>query len=342
MSDAADPPRSPGERRSVAVVHIAQRTVEQGGLELHRPFPTMQCDGIDPFLLLDELGPVDHAPGAAVGAPAHPHRGFELVSYVLAGPSVHDDSLGNRVELGPGDVQLLTAGSGVVHEESPSTALRRDGGRAHGFQIWVNLAAARKMVAPAYEHVPAARVPTLQPSPGVEVRVLVGALAGTEGAVTTSTPTLVAHVRMEPGATATLPVPARWSAAAYVFSGVCCRSVDGGVDAATEPAAGPAAEPAAGPAADAFGERRLLVFADDGDTVGFDVPSDAEDAAELLFIAGAPLREPVARSGPFVMNDRRELHDAEADFAAGRFGCLADAAETADAADSHGSPTNAP
>ena len=137
----------------------ARRTVEGGGFVVRRPFPTPEMAQFDPFLLLDEMGPVDYAPGKAVGAPDHPHRGFETVTYLLDGEFEHEDSAGNRGKLTPGDIQWMTAGRGVVHSEMPSKRVRDEGGRVHGFQIWVNLPARDKMTAPRYQDVLAAKLP---------------------------------------------------------------------------------------------------------------------------------------------------------------------------------------
>ena len=120
---------------------MAERHIEGGGFIVRRPFPTAGISLVDPFLLIDEMGPVDYAPGEAVGAPDHPHRGFETVTYMLEGEFEHEDSAGHRGALGPGDVQWMTAGAGIIHSEMPSREMRDHGGRVHGFQIWVNLPA---------------------------------------------------------------------------------------------------------------------------------------------------------------------------------------------------------
>jgi len=140
-------------------VTTAHRQLEGGGFPVRRPFPTTGLDQVDPFLLLDEMGPVDWRPGQAIGAPDHPHRGFETVTYVLAGEMEHADSAGHRGRLGPGDVQWMTAGSGVVHSEMPSPDLLAAGGRMHGFQVWVNLPAADKMIKPRYQEVSGEAIP---------------------------------------------------------------------------------------------------------------------------------------------------------------------------------------
>src|SRR6185369_12962283 len=134
-------------------------TYEGAGFLVRRPFPKASLSLVDPFLLLDEMGPMDLAPGEAKGAPDHPHRGFETVTYMLSGRMEHKDSQGNSGKLGPGDVQWMTAGAGVVHSEMPEDEFLRTGGRMHGFQIWVNLPAGQKMTQPRYQDVPSGQIP---------------------------------------------------------------------------------------------------------------------------------------------------------------------------------------
>src|SRR6185436_6130808 len=145
--------------RNIGRILDSTRTLEGGGFPVRRPFPSPEVLQIDPFLLLDEMGPVDYAPGAAIGAPDHPHRGFETVTYLLAGRMQHRDSHGSSGEIGPGDVQWMTAGAGVVHSEMPEPEFARRGGRMHGFQLWVNLPARAKMSPPRYQDLQAARIP---------------------------------------------------------------------------------------------------------------------------------------------------------------------------------------
>src|SRR3712207_6816599 len=140
--------------RPIERIVAAHRQREGGGFIVRRPFPTAGLRLADPFLLLDEMGPVEYAPGEAVGAPDHPHRGFETVTYMLEGAGEHEDSAGHRGTIGPGAVQWMTAGRGVVHAEMPARALRERGGRMHGFQLWVNLPARDKMTAPSYQEIP--------------------------------------------------------------------------------------------------------------------------------------------------------------------------------------------
>src|ERR1043165_4937329 len=144
--------------RAVAAVVDAVETLEGEGFHVRRPFPRRGLSFFDPFLLLDEMGPMDLAPGEAKGAPDHPHRGFETATYMLSGRMEHKDSQGKAGRLGPGDVQWMTAGAGVVHSEMPEREFARAGGRMHGFQLWVNLPRRDKMTRPRYQEIPAARI----------------------------------------------------------------------------------------------------------------------------------------------------------------------------------------
>src|SRR5476649_1736968 len=156
------------------VTHVVPtvRTLEGGGFSVRRPFPTEAIDHHDPFLLLDEMGPMDVRPGEAKGAPDHPHRGFETVTYLLSGEMEHRDSAGNVGRLTPGDVQWMTAGDGVVHSEMPSDAFQRTGGRMHGFHLWVNLPKRDKRMRPRYQDLKAAQIPQATSADGLaKVRV---------------------------------------------------------------------------------------------------------------------------------------------------------------------------
>lgn len=260
-----------------------------------RPFPTARLDQVDPFLLLDRMGPATHAPGEAKGAPDHPHRGFETVTYVLEGAVEHEDSQGNRGRIGPGDVQWMTAGSGVIHSELPSEELRRNGGRMHGFQLWVNLPRRDKMMKPRYQELRASEIPTAtSPDGKVSVTVIAGESLGTKASIDTRTPIMYLHVRLEPGARFTQAVPETYNAFAFVIRGEA-----------------------------SFGDR----VARENDAAIFDRNGDevtvaSGKGAELLLIGGVPLDEPVARYGPFVMNTPGEIRQAMLDYQSGRFGTI--------------------
>jgi redox-sensitive bicupin YhaK (pirin superfamily) len=287
--------------RTVKRLAHATRTLEGGGFEVRRPFPTRSLEEVDPFLLLDEMGPSELGPGEAKGAPDHPHRGFETVTYMLAGGMMHKDSAGNAGSIGPGDVQWMTAGDGVVHSELPAPEILRAGGRQHGFQLWVNLPRRDKRMAPRYQEVPAARIPVVKTEDGVTVRVIAGESLGARAVIDTRTPILYLHFTLAPGARIVQPVPADWNVFGYVFGG----------------------SGRFGPDAREVRDAQLALFADDGDAVSVAVPKDAKEPLELLLVGGAPLGEPIARYGPFVMNTKEEIVEAIEDFRSGRLGRIA-------------------
>ncbi|HXX30936.1 MAG TPA: pirin family protein [Myxococcaceae bacterium] len=282
--------------RKLVQTLAAHRQTEGGGFVVRRPFPTLGLEQVDPFLLLDEMGPVDYRPGEAVGAPDHPHRGFETVTYVLEGEFEHEDSAGHAGSLAPGDVQWMTAGSGVVHSEMPSRRVQEGGGRVHGFQIWVNLPRKDKLIPPRYQEIPSARIPTGRSEDGLaEVKVVAGEALGARAVIETRTPIFFQDWTLRPGASVVVPVPAEHQAMTYVFQGD--------------------AQVAGGRVRD--GQLGLL---GPGDTLELGAPPDTGAPARLLLLSGVPLREPLARYGPFVMNTREEIHQAILDFQAGRMG----------------------
>jgi redox-sensitive bicupin YhaK (pirin superfamily) len=278
--------------RPVSRILPTIKTLEGGGFVVRRPFPVENLSYVDPFLLFDHFGPVDYAPGQAKGAPAHPHRGFETVTYVLEGRMQHEDSAGHAGELGPGDVQWMTAGHGIVHDEMPHADVLRDGGRVHGLQLWVNLPRADKLMQPRYQEVPAARIPEATTPDGLaRVRVIAGEALGVSAVIDTRTPILYHHWSLSPGASIETPVPADWNVLAYALSG---RFELGGKTLVE----GQMAVLGAGDAFAAKGE------------------------GELILLGGKPLGEPVARYGPFVMNFPAEIKQAMIDYQEGRMGSI--------------------
>src|SRR5438046_9781497 len=196
------------EGRAVAGIVNSIETLEGGGFLVRRPFPKAAFSEFDPFLLLDEMGPVDVAPGEAKGAPDHPHRGFETVTYMLSGEMEHKDSSGHAGQLRSGDVQWMTAGSGVVHAEMPSAEFMRTGGRMHGFQLWVNLPQQDKMIKPRYQEIPSSRIPKAKSADGlVSVSVIAGEAMRDKAVIETRTTAVYLHYRLEPGGVATQGVP---------------------------------------------------------------------------------------------------------------------------------------
>lgn len=278
--------------RTVQAVVTAHSQKEGGGFTVRRPFPSQRLDHLDPFLMLDELGPVDYAPGEAIGAPDHPHRGFETVTYLLEGESEHADSSGHAGSMTAGDVQWMTAGSGVVHREMPSQRMQREGGRMHGFQLWVNLPKAQKRAAPRYQEIKAATIPEAVSADGrARVRVIAGSALGVQAVVATRTPILYHHWRLDAGAQVEVPLPADHRVGVYVFAGEL--QIAGTVVRSGQ-----------------------LAVLSEGEAVSF----AASAPAQAMVLGGRPLGEPIAWGGPFVMNTREEILEAYQDFRAGRMG----------------------
>jgi redox-sensitive bicupin YhaK (pirin superfamily) len=286
----------------------AKPTVEGAGVRLRRAFGFGSTSDYDPFLLLDDFRneqPEDYL----AGFPWHPHRGIETITYVLAGSVEHGDSMGNRGVIGAGDVQWMTAGSGIVHQEMPKGD--RDG-RMHGFQLWANLPATLKMTAPRYQEVKAADIPLATDDDGTQARVICGRLWGTTGPVDeVAIDPIYLDVAVPPGKRKALPVETSRNAFAYVFSG------SGKFCNASEPLAVPA-EPAgwadSKPPAEA--ENRSLVLFDRGDEVTVQA---GDQGIRFLLVSGKPLKEPVAWYGPIVMNTQEELRQAFQELEQGTF-----------------------
>jgi len=288
--------------RETTRIVTAHRQREGAGFIVRRPVPTPGLDVADPFLLLDEMGPVDYGPGEAVGAPDHPHRGFETITYMLEGEFEHEDSAGHRGVLRPGDVQWMTAGAGIVHSEMPSRGIREKGGRVHGFQIWVNLPARLKMTRPRYQEVSAGKIPEARSEDGrASVRVIAGEALGARAVIETHIPIVYQDWKIGAGADVTVPLPREQQALAYVFQGSVLL----------------------GNESREVRDGQLAVLGT-GDSVRF---RGAPGAGRLLLLAGVPIAEPVARYGPFVMNTQQELVEAVHDYQSGRMGEITRTAE---------------
>ena len=288
--------------RSIARLIQSHRQEEGGGFIVRRPLPTQGFTVADPFLLLDEMGPIDYAPGEAVGAPDHPHRGFETVTYILEGEMEHADSAGHRGKLAAGDVQWMTAGAGIVHAEMPSARMMKDGGRVHGFQIWVNLPAKLKMTRPRYQELASAKIPSAKTTDGLaSVKVIAGEALGVSASIATHTPIVYQDWTIAPGADVTIPLSSDHAAYVYVFGG----DVKLGDDGATA-------------------EDGQLAILGPGDAVRL---RGGTKSARLLLLAGVPLKEPVARYGPFFMNTENEIRQAMVDFRSGKMGEITKSAQ---------------
>jgi redox-sensitive bicupin YhaK (pirin superfamily) len=287
--------------RTVGGIANSIETLEGGGFLVRRPFPKPSFSEFDPFLLLDEMGPIDVPPGQVKGAPDHPHRGFETVTYLLAGDVEHKDSRGYAGRLKPGDVQWMTAGAGVIHSEMPAREFARDGGRMHGFQLWVNLPKRDKMMRPRYQEIPSAQIPQATSADGlVMVSVIVGEAMGEKAVIETRTPIIYLHYRIKPGGAATQRVPSAYNAFVYVVEGEGLFGAEG----------------------ERAGDSQMVLFAQDGDEVTIENPVNAKATLEVLLIAGVPLNEPIARYGPFVMNTEAEIRQAIEDYRQGRMGAI--------------------
>jgi len=272
--------------------HIVRRvtgmdTADGAGVKLKRVIGQPALDMLDPFLLLDEFRS-DQAGDYIEGFPEHPHRGFETVTYMLAGRMRHGDNHGNTGDLGPGSVQWMTAGRGILHSEMP----QQEEGLMWGFQLWVNLPASDKMIEPRYQDIPPGDIPVVHPAEGVTVRVVAGELAGAKGPVAgVATEPVYLDISLAPGARLDLALPDEHSAFAYVFEGEA--AIVGG---------------------ETLSRSELGVL-----SKGSSVTLAANGHTRVLLVAGRPLKEPVARYGPFVMNTTAQIHEAIADFRAGTF-----------------------
>jgi len=286
----------------------AKPTIEGAGVHLRRAFGFGNTTDFDPFLLLDDFRnerPEDYR----AGFPWHPHRGIETITYVLSGTVDHADSLGNDGTIGAGDVQWMTAGSGIIHQEMPQGDSR---GSMHGFQLWANLPASLKMTTPRYQEVRSADIPEAVEDDGTRARVICGSLWGKTGPVDgiAANPGYI-DVSVPPGKRRTLPVETSLQAFAYVFAGsgkFCNASAP--FDVPTEGVGWADTSPSE------EADNRSLVLFDRGDEVTVQA---GEQGIRFLLVSGRPLREPVAWYGPIVMNTREELRQAFEEFEAGTF-----------------------
>ena len=282
--------------RSVQRVVTGMPTSDGAGVRLTRVIGQPQLPDLDPFLMLDEFG-TDKPEDYIAGFPDHPHRGFETVTYMLDGRMRHRDNHGNEGVLVPGSVQWMTAGRGLVHSEMPE----QQEGRMRGFQLWLNLPARDKMTAPQYQEFGPERIPTATPAAGVRVKVIAGRVVSVAGPIfqPATDPTYL-DVAMRPGAEFVQALPADYAAFLYVFEGAVRVGTD--------------------PGAKVVRAHELAILGE-GEQVrltGVSAGADGETARAIL-VAGRPLREPVAKYGPFVMNTREELQQAFVDFQSGKF-----------------------
>jgi redox-sensitive bicupin YhaK (pirin superfamily) len=296
-------PVEPAAERGVRSVTTAPRGFEGEGFPVRRAFAGVDLEQLDPFIHMDQMGEVEYAPGEPKGTAWHPHRGFETVTYLLDGTFEHADNHGGGGLITNGDTQWMTAGGGVLHIERPPEALVTSGGLFHGLQLWVNLPREQKWAAPRYQDLRAGQAVLLSSADaGALVRIIAGTIDGHTGPGSTATPMTMAHASLQPGARLHLPWPREQNALVYVLSG------DGTVGAERR----------------AIRSGQLAVLgAGDAVQVAADPRQESRHPTfEVVLLGGRPIREPIAWGGPFVMNTEREVHEAFADFRAGRLGAV--------------------
>jgi redox-sensitive bicupin YhaK (pirin superfamily) len=294
--------------RPVNRVVTARPTIEGAGVRLRRAFGFGDTEDYDPFLLLDDFRS-DRPADYLAGFPWHPHRGIETITYVLSGTVDHGDSLGNRGTIAPGDVQWMTAGSGIIHQEMPKGDTK---GSMHGFQLWANLPSSLKMSAPRYQEIHAGDIPEVTDDDGTHARVVCGELWGARGPVVgVAADPYYIDISVPPGRTKTLPVETSRHAFVYVFAG------SGRFDNASEPRP-VATEYVGAPGKDAgvAAENRSLILFDSGDEVTVQA---GDEGIRFLLVTGKPIGEPVAWRGPIVMNTEQELDQAWSELRDGTF-----------------------
>ena len=293
ITDPRGPEVTPRPVRSITT---APSGLEGEGFPVRRAFAGVSFADLDPFIMMDQMGEVDYPPFEARGTDWHPHRGFETVTYVIDGTFLHQDSHGGGGVISDGGTQWMTAGSGILHIETPPESLVVAGGLFHGFQLWVNLPGRDKMITPAYQNLDAELVTLLTtPDAGALIRLIAGEIDGHRGPGSTHTPVVVAHATLSAGARMELPWDQRFNALAYAMAG--------------SGTAGPDGHPIA------LGQLALFGA---GDTVVLEASTSGP--LDVILLGGEPIREPVAHYGPFVMNTRAELQQAFDDFQSGRLG----------------------
>ncbi|MFE2426222.1 pirin family protein [Streptomyces sp. NPDC059373] len=295
-------PADAAPRRALQVT-TAPTGFEGEGFPVRRAFAGIDYKNLDPFIMMDQMGEVEYAPGEPKGTPWHPHRGFETVTYIMDGTFVHQDSHGGGGTITNGDTQWMTAGSGLLHIEQPPEELVVSGGLFHGLQLWVNLPRQDKMIAPKYQDIRSGNIKLLASADGASlIRVIAGEVGEHAGPGATHTPITMIHASISPGAELTLPWRSDFNALAYGLAG--------------SGFAGPEGRP--------FRMGQSVVFGrGDSLTVRADETQESRSPNfEVVLLGGQPIREPMMQYGPFVMNTHAELAQAFDDFQAGRLGSI--------------------
>lgn len=287
--------------RGVLQVTTAPTGYEGEGFPVRRAFAGIDHRHLDPFLMMDQMGEVDYAPGEPKGTPWHPHRGFETVTYMIDGVFEHQDNHGGGGTITNGDTQWMTAGAGILHIETPPEWLVQAGGLFHGVQLWVNLPKADKLLQPKYQDIHSSEVRLLStPDAGALVRVIAGEVGGNKGPGSTFSPMTMVHASLEPGSKLELPWAVEHNALVYVLSGKGSVGVEG--------------RPLHSGQTAVFGPGDFI-------TVAADQQQESRHPKfEVIILGGEPIREQIAWAGPFVMNTKAEVMQAYEDFQKGRFG----------------------
>ena len=296
--------RTPGlgdQPRPVWQLTTAPQGYEGEGFPVRRAFAGLDLRALDPFIMMDQMGEVEYAPGEPKGTSWHPHRGFETVTYIIDGTFDHQDSHGGGGTITNGDTQWMTAGSGLLHIEAPPEWMVTRGGLFHGIQLWVNLPRDAKMSAPKYQDIRSGEVQLLTtPDAGALVRVIAGSVDGHAGPGSTYTPMTLVHATLEPGAQLELPWEVEHNALVYVLNGQGTVGTDG--------------RPIRTGQAAAMGAGDYLTLTADG------AQETRSPRMDVIVVGGQPIREPLAWAGPFVMNTKAEVLEAYQDFQRGSFG----------------------
>jgi redox-sensitive bicupin YhaK (pirin superfamily) len=299
----ASPATTESQDRGLLSLTTAPSGYEGEGFPVRRAFAGVDLRMLDPFIHMDQMGEVEYAPGEPKGTPWHPHRGFETVTYMLDGLLRHQDSHGGGGLITDGDTQWMTAGSGLLHIETPPEHVVMSGGLFHGFQLWVNLPRAKKWEAPRYQDIKAGNVALVRsPDGGSLLRVIAGSVGGHHGPGVTHTPIALVHATLSPGAELQVPWRRDFNALVYALAG------KGSVTAAGRPI-----------------QMGQLAVLGSGDTITVRADATQESRSpnlDVLILGGEPIREPVAAYGPFVMNTRAELVQAFEDYQAGKLGTI--------------------
>ena len=283
--------------RKVIAVKDCMKTFEGDGIPVTRAFPVPGMRELDPFLLFDHFGPIHYDPGGATGVPAHPHCGFEAITYLLGGEVEHKDSWGGKATIETGDIQWMTTGSGLVHSELVTEKFKKSGGIMQGLQIWVNLPKKNKQVKPWYQHIKKNNIHAFKENENIEIKVLVGGVKGIKSDVQTYSPVSIFDVQFSAPEKIDLEISSDQMTLVYVIDGELLFSEENKITT----------------------KGQMIIFDQSSDTINL---TSISESGSYLVLAGKPLNEPVARYGPFITNTEGEMKQAMLDYQNGKMGKL--------------------